>query len=54
MIELLRRERIMFGTDYPFGSYKRQVEQVMIATEGDPKLRNLVFFENANRLLHIV
>lgn len=52
--ELLGRERIMFGTDYPFGSYKRQVEQVMIATEGDPKLRNLVFFENANRLLHIV
>lgn len=54
MIELLGRERIMFGTDYPFGSYKRQVEQVMIATEGDPELRNLVFFENANRLLHIV
>ena len=54
VIELLGRERIMFGTDYPFGSYKRQVEQVMLATEGDPKLRNLVFFENANRLLHIV
>lgn len=54
MIELLGREKIMFGTDYPFGSYKRQVEQVMIATEGDPELRNLVFFENANRLLHIV
>ena len=54
MIELFGRERIMFGTDYPFGSYKRQVEQVMIATEGDPKLRNLVFLENANRLLHIV
>ena len=54
MIELLGREKIMFGTDYPFGSYKRQVEQVMIATEGDPELRKLVFFENANRLLHIV
>ena len=47
-------DKIMFGTDYPFGSYKRQVEQVMIATEGDPELRKLVFFENANRLLHIV
>ncbi|MBP3866461.1 MAG: amidohydrolase family protein [Eggerthellaceae bacterium] len=53
MIELFGRERVMFGTDYPFGSYKRQVEQVMIATEGDPELRNLVFCENANRILHV-
>ncbi len=54
MIKLLGRERIMSGTDYPFGSYKHQVEQAMNATEGDPKLRNLAFFENANRLLHFV
>ena len=53
-LENMQREMDECGTDYPFGSYKRQVEQVMIATEGDPELRNLVFFENANRLLHIV
>ena len=53
-LENMQREMGECGTDYPFGSYKRQVEQVMIATEGDPELRNLVFFENANRLLHIV
>lgn len=52
--ENMQREMDECGTDYPFGSCKRQVEQVMIATEGDPELRNLVFFENANRLLHIV
>ena len=52
--ENMQREMDECGTDYPFGSYKRQVEQVMIATEGDPELRNLVFFENANRLLQIV
>lgn len=52
-LENMQREMDECGTDYPFGSYKRQVEQVMIATEGDPELRNLVFFENANRLLHI-
>ena len=52
--ENMQREMDECGTDYPFGSYKRQVEQVMIATEGDPELRNLVFFENANRLPHIV
>ena len=53
-LENMQREMGECGTDYPFGSYKRQVEQVLIATEGDPELRNLVFFENANRLLHIV
>ena len=53
-LENMQREMDECGTDYPFGSYKRQVEQVLIATEGDPELRNLVFFENANRLLHIV
>lgn len=53
MIELFGRERVVFGTDYPFGSYKRQVEQVMMATEGDQELRDLVFWKNADRLLHI-
>lgn len=53
-LENMQREMDECGTDYPFGSYKRQVEQVLIATEGDPELRNLVFFENANRLLRIV
>lgn len=53
MIELFGCERVMFGTDYPFGSYKGQVEQVMIATEGDQELRDLVFYQNANRLLHV-
>lgn len=53
MIELFGRERVMFGTDWPFGSYKRQIEQVMIATEGDQELRDLVFYKNANRLLKI-
>lgn len=43
----------MFGTDWPFGSHKRQIEQVMMATEGDEELRDLVFFKNANRLLKL-
>ena len=53
MIRLFGRERVVFGTDYPFGSYKRQIEQVRIATEGDQELRDLVFWKNANRLLRI-
>ncbi len=54
MIELYGRERVLFGTDWPFGSYKRQIEQVMKATEGDQELRDLVFWQNANRLLGIL
>lgn len=53
MIELFGRERVVFGTDNPFGSYDRQIEQVKLATEGDQELRDLVFYGNANRLLHI-
>ena len=44
----------MFGTDYPFASYKGQIEQVMIATEGDQEVRDLVFYKNADRLMHIL
>ncbi len=54
MIKLFGRERVLFGTDWPFGSYKRQIEQVMKATEGDQELRDLVFWQNANRLLGIL
>lgn len=53
MIELFGRDHVMFGTDWPFGSYKRQIEQVKIATEGDQELRDLVFYKTANKLLHI-
>ncbi|MBR3182159.1 MAG: amidohydrolase family protein [Eggerthellaceae bacterium] len=53
MIRLFGRDHVMFGTDWPFGSYKRQIEQVKIATEGDQELRDLVFWKTANKLLHI-
>lgn len=54
MLELFGPERVMFGTDYPFASYKGQIEQVMIATEGDQEVRDLVFYKNADRLMHIL
>ncbi len=54
MLELFGPERVMFGTDYPFASYRGQIEQVMIATRGDQHVRDLVFWENANRLMHII
>lgn len=52
-IELFGRDRVMFGTDWPFGSYKLQIEQVMKATEDDQELRDLIFYKNANRLFHV-
>lgn len=53
IVELFGQERVVFGTDYPFGSYSRQIEQVETATEGNQELRDLIFYKNANRLLHI-
>lgn len=52
-IELFGKDRVMFGTDYPFGSYGAQIEQVMIATEGDQEVRDAVFWQNIMRLLNV-
>lgn len=46
-------ERLMFGTDWPFYHQSAGVAKVMLASEGLPTERRLVFSENAARLFGI-
>lgn len=45
------RDRILFGTDWPFYHQAMGLAKVFIATEGDPGLRRDVLYNNAAALL---
>jgi hypothetical protein len=45
------RERIVYGSDWPFYHQAMALAKVLIATEGDEALRRLVLYGNAARLL---
>lgn len=45
------RDRILFGSDWPFYHQAVPLAKVLIATEGDPALRKAVLHDNAARLL---
>ncbi|MBO0477419.1 amidohydrolase family protein [Vagococcus sp. DIV0080] len=50
-VELIGEDKILFGTDYPFGTFKYSVEEVRRAFNDDERMLNKVFFENAAKLL---
>ncbi len=45
------RDRVLFGSDWPFYHQAVPLAKVLIATEGDPALRKAVLHDNAARLL---
>lgn len=47
MIKELGPERLMFGSDWPFFAVASLLARVLIATEGDTKVRKMLFSENA-------
>ncbi|HPR56657.1 MAG TPA: amidohydrolase family protein [Deltaproteobacteria bacterium] len=44
-------ERVMYGTDWPWGSRKTAMKAVKIACSGDGSLERKIFHDNAARLL---
>ena len=46
-------ERILFGTDWPFYHQSMGMAKVLIATEGDPVMRQRILWDNAARLLQL-
>ena len=48
-IEKIGRERILFGSDIPFGTKKWELEKVVSLSIGDDK-KEWVFFKNLKRL----
>lgn len=51
LIERGPRDRIVFGTDWPFYHQATGLAKVFIATEGDPATRHAVLYGNLARLL---
>jgi uncharacterized protein len=49
MIAELGPERLMFGSDWPFFAVAALLARLLIATEGDDKVRNMLYSENARR-----
>ncbi|MCA9774047.1 MAG: amidohydrolase family protein, partial [Myxococcales bacterium] len=45
------RDRVLFGTDWPFYPQALALAKVFLATEGDAPLRRAVLYENAAKLL---
>ncbi|MGI6361843.1 MAG: amidohydrolase family protein [Bacillota bacterium] len=54
-IDYFGADHVLFGTDTPFSSHAGVIKQVELAVEkaGDPKLADMIFFDNAAKLLHI-
>jgi uncharacterized protein len=54
MIAEVGPERLMFGSDWPFFPVASLLVRLLIATEGDKKIRKLIFSENARRFWGLV
>lgn len=50
-IEKIGEDRIMFGTDWPFGRQRFEHKIIMMLTEGNPSLREKLFWKNAEALI---
>ena len=44
-------ERVLFGSDWPFGNRQPAVAIVKAACRGDRRIERRIFFENAAKLL---
>lgn len=49
MITEIGPERLMFGSDWPFFPVASLLARLLLATEGDKKVRKMIFSENARR-----
>ncbi|MBV7389565.1 MULTISPECIES: amidohydrolase family protein [Enterococcus] len=52
-VDLLGADRVLFGTDYPFGNFKYSILEVKKALANDPESIEKVFYHNAARLLKL-
>ena len=49
MIKVAGPEKLMFGTDWPFFPEATLLARLLLATEGDNKVRRMLYYENAAR-----
>lgn len=52
-VQVLGEDKILFGTDYPFGTFENSSNEVKRAFADDERMMNKVFYENAAKILHL-
>lgn len=52
-VQYIGEDKILFGTDYPFGTFKYSIQEVKRAFADDERIMNKVFYENAAKILHL-
>ncbi|MDR2655407.1 MAG: amidohydrolase family protein [Oscillospiraceae bacterium] len=52
-VSLLGPERLLFGSDVPFGSFKPSVEEMELAFADRPDIADMCFYSNMARLIHM-
>ncbi len=53
LIDVFGPERVLYGSDWPWGNHMPAIKIVRKACKGDKTLENLIFHENATRLLKL-
>ncbi|MFH1135100.1 MAG: amidohydrolase family protein [Pseudomonadota bacterium] len=53
LLKALGPERVMYGSDWPWGSRDAAAASVRKACAGDKSLENMIFYENAKRVLRL-
>lgn len=53
LIETFGPERVMYASDWPYGYRLPHIKTVKVACRGDQALEELLFYENAKRLLRL-
>ncbi|WP_213950927.1 amidohydrolase family protein [Tepidanaerobacter syntrophicus] len=52
-VELFGEDKILFGTDYPFASFKSSITECEKAFADEPEIADKVFYRNSARILHL-
>lgn len=51
LIKVFGKHKVMYASDWPYGNRMPHVNTVKVACKGDKDLENLIYYENARRLL---
>lgn len=54
LVTLFGRERVLFGTDNPFASHKRSMDEILAACGEDSELADMILYRNAAKLLQLL
>jgi len=46
-------EKMLYGSDWPYGSMQPSIKVLKLACKGDKELENMLFYENAKNLLNL-